>query len=447
MLYIVANRGLASRALLRGREHVVVGMTMMVPGILNGSQGPLLYEEPDIQAAVRAWNGLPIVNRHPKEGSARTPEYLNAAQLGVVLDARYSKSSLVANGWFDIEDCNRIDMRIVPALLNGSKLELSTGLGVVIEQKSGVLQDGSVYNGVARQHAPDHLALLLDEIGACSVQMGCGVNNQQLSHEDLRQALRQMLRARYGRPANGVDGPVEAELWVADVFDKFVVFEHGGKLWKLGYMTDLRTNAVSLEEGDAVEVRRVSEYKPVSNTGVIKMAQKTTVDSLLALNCACEAHRPALEAMPEEAALALLSSAQKSKAEEDRLKAEVVNAARQQQQPTTLSAEDWWKQAPADVKAVVENAKRAEAEEREKLMTAILGNTRNTFSKETLGALSLSDLRSVANLAQPQQTQGSSGGGHDYSGSTGFGLKPVENVAHLAQPEWDWKGMAKGAAS
>ncbi len=50
-------------ARLEGREHVVVPMVMMVPGVHAGSNGPLLYSEDEMNRppVVASWNHRPVV--------------------------------------------------------------------------------------------------------------------------------------------------------------------------------------------------------------------------------------------------------------------------------------------------------------------------------------------------------------------------------------------------
>ena len=57
------------------------------------------------------------------------------------------------------------------------RLKSATGLRTSDEHVSGVHNDGRAYIAIARKYRPDHLAILLNERGACSIQDGCGVLN------------------------------------------------------------------------------------------------------------------------------------------------------------------------------------------------------------------------------------------------------------------------------
>lgn len=179
MEILVGNlRGNIRRQKLHGREHIVAPLSLIVPGVLNGSAGPLYYPADEIAKNPTAWNGMPIVVYHPtRNGSnitARDPDILDTQGVGIVLRSKISKGRLVAEGWFDVAALTRIDNRILNALEAGEQIELSTGLYTVNDPMPGTY-NGREYTYVARNYQPDHLAILPDQVGACSIQDGCGV--------------------------------------------------------------------------------------------------------------------------------------------------------------------------------------------------------------------------------------------------------------------------------
>lgn len=178
---IVNLSGKTRRAKLQGRDYIVAPLTLIVPGVLNGSQGPLYYPPEEISKNPGVWNGVPIVVDHPTHGgqpvSARDPDVLNKQSIGQIFRSK-AKGKLTAEGWFDLEAVERIDNRIFQALEAGKQIELSTGLFTDNEAAEGgaTTEDGKPYSFIARNYRPDHLAILPDQIGACSVDDGCGVN-------------------------------------------------------------------------------------------------------------------------------------------------------------------------------------------------------------------------------------------------------------------------------
>lgn len=171
------------RRYLHGRPHLVGPATLIVPGVLNGSKGALLYRPEDIKRAVRAWNHMPITLGHPRDEtgeytSAREPSILERYQLGTVLNARFD-DRLRAEAWLDEEWTRNKAPEILTAIEDNRPVELSTGLGTNDKAVSGTWNHttGIVqpYTHVALDHEPDHLAILIGQPGACSLAHGCGL--------------------------------------------------------------------------------------------------------------------------------------------------------------------------------------------------------------------------------------------------------------------------------
>lgn len=177
LAYLTVNAGKARRATLYGRSYLVAPLTMIVPGVLHGTNGPLLYPEEHVSKDPPAWNHMPIVVGHPvKNGaniSARDPEVLEKYAVGLVLRSNYN-GRLRAEGWFSVDDTRRVDSRILDSLEAGEKIELSTGLFLDVTPDSGTY-NGRPYTGTTSNYRPDHLAVLPDSTGACSIADGCGV--------------------------------------------------------------------------------------------------------------------------------------------------------------------------------------------------------------------------------------------------------------------------------
>ena len=176
-LITVNLSGTIRREKLHGRDHVVVPLSLIVPGVLNGSKGPMYYSEAVVKQSTPLWNGQPIVVRHPTENgkpvSAKHPRILEKA-VGVVLQSEY-RDKLGAEAWLDVEKTNKADSRILTALEAGSTMEVSTGLGTDERVANGSF-NGKSYTSEATNLHPDHLAILPDEKGACSLEDGCGLN-------------------------------------------------------------------------------------------------------------------------------------------------------------------------------------------------------------------------------------------------------------------------------
>lgn len=168
---------------LHGRKYVVAPMTLLVPGVLNGSMGPLYYPAEEVSRNPDDWNGMPIVVEHPTENgkpvSGRKPSVIRERGIGTVYEATYDGKH-VAEGWFDEELTKNYDRQhgtaIWTKLEKGEPLELSTGLYTKNEPVAGKHGDRA-YTHIARNYRPDHLAILPTGKGACSIADGCGVFN------------------------------------------------------------------------------------------------------------------------------------------------------------------------------------------------------------------------------------------------------------------------------
>jgi len=168
----------------QGRKYIVAPLSLIVPGVLTGNRGPLLYPEEEVFRDPDAWNGMPMVANHPVSAdgrnlSGRDPEVISKFGLGYVFKARRSeRGKLVAEGWFDPDAVQRVAPQLMQNLRTGTPIELSTGLFTEnIPAPIGATHNGVPYSFIARNYKPDHLAILLGQSGACSIKDGCGVFN------------------------------------------------------------------------------------------------------------------------------------------------------------------------------------------------------------------------------------------------------------------------------
>jgi len=156
---------------------------MLLPGVFAGSSGPILYEEADIKASVAAWNARPIHIGHPEDSagykvSGCTPESLDTGSIGMVLNARFNTKTKKLQGdcYFDVARLAAVKGgdTVHAALLANQKLEVSTGLFVEALIGNGT-HEGKEYVAKATNYRPDHLALILEGEGACSLRDGAGL--------------------------------------------------------------------------------------------------------------------------------------------------------------------------------------------------------------------------------------------------------------------------------
>jgi len=165
---------------------------MIVEGVFTGNQGAVLYERSEITKSVSSWNHKPITVGHPKQGdqfvSGCLPDAIENYSVGMILNTSFNSNTkkLRADAWFDE---SRLDVvpgghAIKAALAKQEPMEVSTGLFVDKEITSGQ-HNGKEYSGKARNFRPDHLAVIVNGVGACSVKDGAGllVNKEPVNPE------------------------------------------------------------------------------------------------------------------------------------------------------------------------------------------------------------------------------------------------------------------------
>jgi len=162
---------------LEGRPHYVVPVVMITEGVHNGSQGPLYYPADELRQTARYWDGKPVVVYHPDmytAGSAGNPTVFNKQKVGTVFNTRFEHGKLKADAWIDVQRVAQVDRRVFTAIQNQQPMEVSTGLFTDNVPQRGNW-NGKRFDAVARNYRPDHLAILPDQVGACSLADGAGL--------------------------------------------------------------------------------------------------------------------------------------------------------------------------------------------------------------------------------------------------------------------------------
>lgn len=183
------NSSKVRRVMRGGKEYLVASGSSINPGVLAGSKGPLYYPAEEASRNASAWDGMPIVVYHPvtpdgRHVSANHPGIRERQQIGF-LDNSSFDGKLRHEHWFEADKLRSVKdgdpfaaakRDIYNRLMRNRPIETSTGLYTDNEPTPGSCpKTGRHYDAVARNYRPDHLAVLPDQIGACSVSDGCGV--------------------------------------------------------------------------------------------------------------------------------------------------------------------------------------------------------------------------------------------------------------------------------
>lgn len=385
MKTLIANlAGKVRRDILGGREHLVAPVTMIVPGVLNGSRGPILYTAEENKKSVELWNGMPITINHPtKPVSARSKEILNSQGVGIVLSSRIENGELKAEGWFDIERLSKVDKRVLNSLLNNEKIELSTGLDMdrQIADESDNTFNGERYDSIARNYRPDHLAILPDVKGACSLTDGCGVLNKDKEDE-----------------IESVSDTEDLSVATSTTNSREDSKMCDGKLKRDEVVNGLITNCACWTEDDRETLNALSDDQltRIAKDAVKASKHDSVQETLNSLNGKEVTVGDEVFAFNSESTEFEKVSSNESEDEKDT----TMNDAGQGMADQPLTADQWFAAAPPEVKQTIEFAQKIQNSRREELVTKIVENA-DEGQQENLtkvyNAMPLDQLEVVAN--------------------------------------------------
>lgn len=318
---VILNNSVSSIAnwdMLNGQRHLVVPVVMARQGVMNG----ILYTNEELKKFPDAWNGRMVPLAHPENNKGvkvtiNTPDAINEFNVGIVLNAKYTEENgegkLSAEIWINEALANLKAPGLLTNLENGDQVEVSTGLHGDFVWEGGVFNNQN-YSAKLINFRPDHLAILLDEEGACSLADGCGLNTNNnkvedkkemtktkisfkdwiksklgfniidnsihgVAHNDIRESLRGLLKAKHATDENSV--------FIEEVFDNVVVYEIFSDGIATLFQVDYNINSngqVSLANDIPVEVQRKTEFVPVSTAQDplnINKETKTEKESLM----------------------------------------------------------------------------------------------------------------------------------------------------------------------
>lgn len=422
--------GLVRNETLEGRPYLAVPMVMIKEGVLNGSDGPILYTSEELAKVPQVWNTKPVVVQHPtlngKSLSACDPDVLEKYRVGMIMNTSWDGQRLKAEAWLEPSRLEAVDSRVLNAVQKGEMMEVSTGLFSEIEQKPGVFK-GRHYKGVVRNLRPDHLAILPDSIGACSIADGAGLMrnsrkemelilnsfgiNRDAAHDKVRLLLRNAASAELG----------ESFDFIENVFDTTFVYKTNEGLWQRNYSLQ---GGKAVLEGLPVRVERDVTYKALINVNENQGKKKMENTIKTSLGVRKEEDREFLEGLGEEKLTKNMQTVKTavvtpSIPPTEERKEEIVEEVKQVDNTEQVKApSDYLEALPAEIREVLNEALSTQAEQKAKLVESIVANKKNILSKEQLTTLKMTELKAMAALAQEEPKAKTS-----YAG-----LGPVGNV-------------------
>jgi len=453
---LLVNLGRAVPQQMGGRDYLVAPLTLIVPGVLNGSQGPIYYPEDEVERWPGLWNHVPLVVYHPVEDgqhvTARSPDVLDKSGVGLVLRDQYVDNRRSAEAWFEVEATKRVDktlapaIRILPRLLSGAPIEISTGLDLDKEPApSGAVHNDTPYEHIARNFRPDHLAILPDAKGACSNKDGCGVNvNEEstptegdvsMTRKDMIQHLTANCDCWKGKGDKAILDKMDDDKLTKLVNQSRVVLV-------VNQIKNKKANAGGDEAVAGVPWTELAtllgvDLNPADDPIAFAAALKSKVDEISSKLGGA----PAEPVMDDGVTMGATPAADDE--DEDKVAMSATEGGTQEKvgnkkkgsvaaKPQT--ATEWLKGAPPEVRSAVTNAMSLEKQAKAKLVQRLVGNVSDAAKRQATGAKlmtkSLDELQELVSLipeAPVQNGQRQEALTFAYAGGAGAGGGIVGN--------------------
>ncbi len=443
---------------LEGQDHLVFPVIAAKEVVMN----ELLYPENELKKNVVSWNGVPITVNHPTKNeqnvSINSPEMLEKFSVGKFFNVRYD-NGVKGEMWFNISQAEGKGFdKVVSGLKDGVMMEVSTGVLAEQNEISGIFKNKE-YSGIVKGIIPDHLALLPNDVGACSVDDGCGTHrtNRNVSTQssedkgDKQEGKNRMIKAfnflkdsifKTNEIGNrGIrdqimdrlqdEFGIDSFVFVEDVFNDFFVYEKSHKLFKRSYTVD-NDDIVSFGN-ETIEVFRRTEFIEKKELKTNKKEsvmdnKKELVKKILVGESIPECEECSLLKLNEET-LSKLAADNKPKDKDSDNTGILVN---KDNPEIPVKTEIPVKEESVDdvlsniknpeVKEVIMNAISTERKRKDEMISAIIANSK--LEKDELKTMSISILEKLFNSHSPSV----------YLGKNGFSDNGDSNLPPSAPP-------------
>lgn len=344
---VTVNATVTGEAKLRthdGKQVLVVPVVAIVEGVLNGA----LVTQEEFGKFSDAWEGVPVPVTHPEINghhvSSSKPDIIESRVIGRFHNVQAADKKLRGELWIDVDAATRKGFEsIVNAFQAGEIMEVSTAYFADTEMTDGIY-GGKRYSGIHRNLRPDHLAILPNEQGACSVADGCGTfrNNEQGSFMSKAKEALKTLAAMVG-----------------------------------------------------------------INLGTETMTKAEKIELLLNSKKFAEADKPGLELMSEPAIDSILAHAEKPEDKEEMEKDDKAKAAADDEEEKPEMAKNSKPQLDAETLTAVNWAKEQYQENHGRLVAKLKANSRCAFDEAELKAMHIKSLEKLdASLGADYSSRG-----------------------------------------
>ena len=429
IINVKAEPGLIRNETFQEQDHIVIPMVGLVEGVMLSANAdePALALAEEFGKHVAGWNGRPVVINHPKDTkgnpvSANSPEILENEQIGQLFNSELSDKKLKFEAWINIstaEEKGDEGKDVVERLRSGELMEISTGLFAEEEQKKGA-HLGVPFDSIWRNIVPDHLALLPNGIGACSIADGCGAprinegkkfccipcSRGELCENERKSRFSEFLK-HLGIKENRTDFDVRLALQAAlgetrpnefafvhaVMNDNTFIFETWDGFFQQSFEIE-EDGTIALGD-EPVKVRPETNFVPVKvKENNVDKTEK--VNALISSDTVSfeEGDREYLEGLEEDRLDIFLKKPETPAVNDDPSN----DPADPKDDPIT--AEQYIKDAPAEVAEVLQHGMELRTQQRDHLVKGVLANSKNTFTEEELKDMPMAALEKMASLAE-----------------------------------------------
>ncbi len=346
------------------QEYIVVPVVLIKEGVLNGSNGPIFYSAESISSFHNSWNKMPVTLGHPPKGVSDPVTF--SKSLGYVWNVFYDESTKSLKGeiWFDSEKLKNKHNNIYSKIMNGESIEVSTGLNSPVEVQAGSF-NGKDYYAKTTYIIPDHLAVLLDEQGACSLEDGCGIRNKKNSKGDGSNDSSEEDNMRQDTAPTLTNGDKD--------MDKNKTCGCSDKIAAL-----LKNKAFSEDQKE-----------------ILEKTENIILDKILNM----EAEKEQLQKEIAEKNEAIKKKEESLKAKEE----EIKNASSKKEEPKEVNFEQLLNSAPAPLKESIEAGLRIHNQSKQALIEKISNHKGSKLDKSLLEGKSLAELEGIASLIPAEE--------------------------------------------
>jgi hypothetical protein len=215
-LHLLRATGSPRSEMVDGRVHLVVPCVALMETVVHAvnSKIPEMVPLETLKKAADSWEGKPVLLGHPmiegKQVPASTPGVFESVGLGVIRNPRVEGNKLHMDAWMDPVLVEKIGGTQFLESIRAGKDHIEVSVGAYVHAEDGEGEfGGKKFKATWRGTQGDHLAILPNSRGACSVAAGCGTHRaaeRYVAAEEFRSATDEELETLGDKPGHDFHG-------------------------------------------------------------------------------------------------------------------------------------------------------------------------------------------------------------------------------------------------